>query len=162
MFDEETKNKLSELQATIKERGLKAKILPPSSLHLTLVFLGEVPEERLIDIKPVTEKAKVSLPLVLKFHRLRYFGRSLVLEVEREKSLMDCQSAQVRFFLERGFSFEDKRKFIPHITLFRRADVHQAIEWPEEIDFPIVAEKEVVLQSILGGLEPDYREVFPS
>lgn len=76
MFDEETKNKLSELQATIKERGLKAKILPPSSLHVTLVFLGEVPGERLSDISVALSFSALSLslplPLVVRPKRFRF------------------------------------------------------------------------------------------
>lgn len=163
MFDEETKNKLSELQATIKERGLKAKILPPSSLHVTLVFLGEVPGERLSDISVALSFSALSLslplPLVVRPKRFRFFGHSLVLELEEEKSLMAYQAQQVRAFRNQGFSFEDKRKFVPHVTLFRKAPSDSSLPSLALSELRIALEKSVVLESILGGPNPDYREV---
>ena len=161
MFDEETKNKLSELQATIKERGLKAKILPPSSLHVTLVFLGEVPGERLSDISVALSFSalSLSLPLVVRPKRFRFFGHSLVLELEEEKSLMAYQAQQVRAFRNQGFSFEDKRKFVPHVTLFRKAPSDSNLPSLALSELRIALEKSVVLESILGGPDPDYREV---
>jgi 2'-5' RNA ligase len=50
-FDEEVKRRILTVQEKIRKEAEKGTFSPPENVHITLVFLGETPEERLQEIK---------------------------------------------------------------------------------------------------------------
>ena len=56
-FDPETKRKLLEVQHRLRELG-KGNFSREDNLHLTLAFIGEVPMERLEDVKAAMDQVK--------------------------------------------------------------------------------------------------------
>jgi 2'-5' RNA ligase len=102
---------------------------PDSSLlHVTLVFLGEQPEERLGVLNSVAAAAAMaSSPGHLRLGDPGSFGprkapRVLWVGLEGDlQSLNALQSHLDKRLREAGFSIED-RAFSPHITLARRRD----------------------------------------
>src|SRR3989338_3133701 len=57
---ENLKNKLSQIQENLKECDLDFKWVKPENLHLTLKFLGEIEEKKLLEIKKIIEETAFS------------------------------------------------------------------------------------------------------
>ena len=56
---ENIKNKIGELQAPLKRTNAFVSWVKPENIHITLKFLGEVPEEKINEVFSATEKALV-------------------------------------------------------------------------------------------------------
>jgi 2'-5' RNA ligase len=97
----------------------KARWTVPENIHLTLVFLGEVAEQRLTSIKHELDELDAA-PFPIRFTNLNTFARAgvLVAEADPTPSLLRLQ-AQIASRMDRcGFPPED-RPYHPHITLAR-------------------------------------------
>ena len=94
--------------------------VPEGKIHLTLVFIGAVGEERRAAI---VEAARMrSRPFELVLDRTGAFRRAGVAWAgasEAPKALLDLQARLASRLRERGFDLEG-RKFTPHVTLARR------------------------------------------
>lgn len=91
----------------------------PENLHLTLVFLGEVADDRLGSI--VCELDELAwAPLSIRLTRLGMFPRAgaLFVEVEPVARLLQLQAQIAERMTECGFALEE-RPYRPHITLAR-------------------------------------------
>lgn len=91
----------------------------PESLHLTLVFLGEVPEQTLTSIK-LELGDLTAAPFPVRLTNLNTFPRSgtLMAEVEPTPRLLNLQQQIANRMARCGFSPED-RPYHPHLTLGR-------------------------------------------
>lgn len=89
------------------------------NMHLTLVFLGEVAEERLSAIAAEIEALRVP-HLHLRINGLGTFPRAGVLfaEIEPSPALVSLQDEVARRMARIGFKLED-RAYHPHLTLAR-------------------------------------------
>jgi 2'-5' RNA ligase len=73
--NDEIKRRIVELQETIKARSLKGRFTKPEHLHLTLVFLGETPGERIAEISGIMRKAALP-PFELPLSTAGFFKRA--------------------------------------------------------------------------------------
>ncbi len=113
------------LQDALKDHGLKLRWVKPSNLHLTLKFLGEIPEKDIAAIgKAVQLGTGIEAPLDLTIQGMGVFPgikRPRVLwigiggEAERLKQIQDRIEGQ---FESMGYRRE-KRSFKAHLTLAR-------------------------------------------
>ncbi|MFZ7126940.1 MAG: RNA 2',3'-cyclic phosphodiesterase [Desulfobacterales bacterium] len=140
-------------QERLRQSGVRARWVRQGSFHLTLRFLGDVPEERVGAIAGAMEEAaSVSPPLRLLTHGLGVFppkGPPKVLwmglegDVERLAALGDALSDR----LESGAGIaKERRPFHAHLTLARfrdrlnRTAVQKAMEAcgsPEPVSFVV-------------------------
>jgi RNA 2',3'-cyclic 3'-phosphodiesterase len=118
---DEVRTQLKELQRLLRPLASTAKWVPPESIHITLKFLGEVPEKRVEQI----DTALASLawkPFTISVHSVGFFpgARSpRVLWAGMEAPTMQGLTEALDTRLEPlGFERE-KRAFRPHITLAR-------------------------------------------
>jgi 2'-5' RNA ligase len=103
------------------------RAVSPENLHVTLAFLGSVPEHRVATAQSAARSVTVT-PGVQVFDRVAQWGRGgpLVMEAMRvEPALAGLQAALVNALLAADFRL-DRREFRPHITLARRP----AARWP--------------------------------
>ena len=126
-FDPETKKKLLEVQAKLRRLG-KGNFSREENLHLTLAFIGEVPEERLKDVKAAMEQVKFP-PMELCFHDVGYFmtGRDRPAQLWKvslkfNRRLEAVNKELIQALREAGFS-PDAKSFKPHVTLARELHV---------------------------------------
>ncbi len=122
-FDGDTKRKILDIIERLRKRG-KGSFTRPENLHLTLAFLGEVPEEDVGEIKAAMDSVEVR-SMRLKFAGIGCFRRDDELwwtGIKDDPDLMKLQKDLVRALRDRGFSPDDK-KFRPHITLARRMHI---------------------------------------
>ena len=102
-----------------------ARWTEPENLHLTLRFIGEVPEDQAMDIDAALAEVRApAFPLIL--DGVGVFGsarraRVLWAGVERSEALAHLQ-AKVESALVRCGLPADERKFSPHITQPRLKD----------------------------------------
>ncbi len=142
------------------------------SLHLTLKFLGEVPEKRIPEIEKVlSEAGSITGPFEIGLRGTGVFPsysrpRVLWVGIKENGHLSELQRAVEDKLSEEGFPKED-RPFHPHITIGRVKSqrgikkVLEEIRRYKELDFGKIYVNEFVLMESL--LLPDgarYRKVF--
>ena len=101
----------------MKKLGVKGNYVPTANLHLTLAFIGETKE---------VEAAKAAVagisikPFRLTLSELGTFGDLLYVGVKGNQGLTGAARAVREALDAAGLPYDDK-KFVPHITLIRKA-----------------------------------------
>jgi 2'-5' RNA ligase len=98
-----------------------ARWTPPENIHLTLIFLGSVADEKLPAILHELDQLNPQ-PLRLQITRFGSFPRAGVLfaEVEPTPALLHLQAQAAARMARCGFPTDsDARRYNPHITLAR-------------------------------------------
>jgi len=123
-LSDEVRERLSALLQRLQRTSAAVKWVEPENLHLTLKFLGEVPEERieliaesLRAVAQATEPFSFTVKGVGGFPDLRR-PRVLWVGVEATQPLMRLQQLIERAMEQLGFPPEE-RAYHPHITLGR-------------------------------------------
>jgi len=125
--NDETKKLLLSVQDKIRAQSLKGKFSRPENLHLTIVFLGETPEERVPAICSVIREAMQPpvAPFTLAFSQTGCFKHSNKelwwIGAGSDPSLGTLKNLRQRItdgLSAKGVAFDD-RPFNPHITLGR-------------------------------------------
>lgn len=117
----ELRKALKELQRELKPVTDTARWVAPESIHITLKFIGEVPERRLEDIDRALEGLSWK-PFTVAVRGVGFFPGTRsprVFWAGMEAPTMEGLTEQLDTRLERlGFE-KEKRAFRPHITLAR-------------------------------------------
>ena len=116
-LSDEMKDALVHAQNELYDRGVRGRFTAEENLHLTLAFLGEVP-----DAEPVLDAlSDVSFkPFEITLEGIGCFG-DLWWAGLKESAALDALARKVRHALaERELPF-DRKRFSPHITLIRNA-----------------------------------------
>lgn len=121
-FEEETASLAKSLSATIQGRFMKRE-----TYHLTLAFLGNIDESTAAKTIQILNGLQATAhPLMLNATGLGKFGRSqdatLYLEIQKTDALMDLTATLRNELMAEQIPFDQKR-FLPHITLARRAKI---------------------------------------
>lgn len=107
--------------AALQAGGVRGRFTRPDNLHLTLVFLGELPSPR--PVQTVLEGLSCPPPFPLRGAapgRFRKKGGDIWwLGVERSPALLELQAGLEEALRRAGFSLEN-RPYTPHITLARQ------------------------------------------
>ncbi len=105
------------------------------SLHLTLVFLGSVPASKLEKLRELAGAVRAA-PFTLRLDRTGCWARKRIgwLGAENVPAELERLVAELQAGLDAEAFVFDKRAFVPHITLSRKATCAeardcQAIEW---------------------------------
>lgn len=125
VLDEHTKRQLSRVQSAIRSTGIHAGWPSAQNFHLTLKFLGDIPEQTLPCIKTIlseaiADKARFNIT----FNRLGVFPnvrRPKVIWIGPDKTNPEVVALQrdIDSRLNRCRQFAKEKKFSPHITLSR-------------------------------------------
>jgi 2'-5' RNA ligase len=118
-------------------RECGGRAVPARSIHLTLVFLGDMRRERVATLQALAAKVAAA-PFALTFDHAAYWRHNRIVWAGARK----CPAALGRLVeqIEQRVSAEgfhcDKRPYVPHITLLRNARRAPAdrssclIDWP--------------------------------
>lgn len=135
----------------LKKQGVEGKYVPAQNLHLTLAFIGEYDDPG--KVKNVIEK--VPLPQFrLSLSEKGNFGNLLWAGVKGNQKLKAYVKDLRTALKNAGIPF-DNDKFVPHITLIRKA----ASKKPYEMHLP-KAEMTVEKVSLLKSDRKDGRVVY--
>jgi RNA 2',3'-cyclic 3'-phosphodiesterase len=105
---------------------VRARLMRATQLHLTLAFIGELPDERL---EPLAAQlaALQHTRSVWTIDRLGCFPRARVIWAGGENTApLQALSQQVRDLLDAQDVRFDRKAFAPHVTLLRDADTLRA------------------------------------
>ncbi|MDR2701629.1 MAG: RNA 2',3'-cyclic phosphodiesterase [Spirochaetaceae bacterium] len=144
--DQEIKRRILEVQDRIRKEVNRGKFPPKENFHITLVFLGETPEERLPAIKEAMIQAastggKPVSAFEFSFSKAGFFKRGgkelwwLGTDTKNDR-LENLQKNLTSELLARNFVFDNK-PFTAHITLGR--EIRSEL-WPfntENIAVPV-------------------------
>jgi len=103
--------------------------MPVRNLHVTLAFLGSVPEERVQALRAAAAPAAraAAPPLTLEFRQLRFWRRAqLVCASPAPCAGADSLAQSLRQCLHAAGFSPDEKPFRPHVTLARRAELAPA------------------------------------
>lgn len=112
------------MKRTLSERHQIVRWVHPDLWHVTVQFMGELPEERKYELYRTLEEWQPNVQnLTLRLHGLGAFpaadqARILWLGVQKNQQLLDLQAALAGLLREKGFTFE-AREYHPHLTLAR-------------------------------------------
>jgi len=122
--------------------------VPAHNLHLTLVFLGNLANERVTGLETLAEAVQAP-PSSLTLDRFGWFPRPRVLWLggEAPAALARLQAQLHRRVLESGIRLDD-RPFRPHVTLFRQVIRRPELPGPEPLIWPV---RDFVLVESLPG-----------
>jgi 2'-5' RNA ligase len=119
----ELRASFSSLLQELRPLAPLAKFVPAENLHLTLKFLGEVPQAKLDEARSVLSTIRSELPVTLEFRTLTFFPNQrhpkvLWVDVESAANLKSLAADIDRPRHTLGFPPET-RVFTPHLTLAR-------------------------------------------
>jgi 2'-5' RNA ligase len=153
-------------QQTIRNAAQSGSFTHEENLHLTLVFLGEVPIVDLPRIHAIVDTVDFP-PFLLSFDEIGRFDRKgkdiWWVGIRRNRNLLDLQAALDAAFRRAGYRL-DSRPYTAHITLAREV----RILYPEDrrrlctAIAPIETEvtRVSVMESTRIGGRLTYREVY--
>ena len=137
----------------------------PETIHITLAFVGDVPEARLPELVAAA-RAVAGEPSVVEVDRLAHWGHNHICWAgcSRPPPALDRLVAALRQqLLAAGFAVDRAQDaFIPHVTLVRKTHsaapasvLEPPLHWP--------VREFVLVRSELGGEGSTYRELarFP-
>jgi 2'-5' RNA ligase len=165
--NDEVKNLLLSVQDKIKAQAVKGNFSRPENLHLTLVFLGETPEDQIQAIcSAIKETMRPPVaPFTLSFSQTGCFRHSNKelwwIGAENAPSLDTLKNLKKRItggLSVMGVSY-DSRPFNPHITIGREIKHNAPIVLPvKEINFPV--NRISLMKSEHSGGALVYTEIF--
>ncbi|ABL87749.1 2'-5' RNA ligase [Pyrobaculum islandicum DSM 4184] len=163
--------KVEEIQREVLRLGLDIKLVEKENLHLTLRFLGEIPQSRVNDIvKSLTtirfSKFKIALSGLGVFPDL---AKPRVLWIGVSKGLENLVNLAniVRNLVDKYAEHREDREFSPHLTIGRIKSgrnidkLREVIERYREAEFGVIEVDKVKLKkSVLTPRGPIYSDLF--
>ncbi len=167
----DVKKRLSDCQKNWPE--LPCRWTKRENLHITLIFLGYLSDEELVDIiKTTQEVASRNLPFSINLNKIIYGPpkkppRMVWVEGEKSQELANLQKALENAFMPSESSPKEDtgeaRPYSPHITLgriktweFRQVEPEERPEISEEISLIFPVESIEIMESQLKRTGPEY------
>lgn len=147
--DSETQRRVSAAVQALKLPAA-AKHLPPEKYHMTVIFLGEVPDGKLRAIHQIGEAGRAGC-IALRFDRWEYWKRARTVVAsasELPEPLAHLRANLAADLARRGVAFDDK-PLRPHITVARK--LAQAPVLPELSQFSWTLRAFSLVSSPPGG-----------
>ena len=117
-LSDEVRRVLLRTQTKIQEEGIRGKLTPEENMHLTLAFIGEYHDpERVCEVMETVpfERFTTGLDGYGHFNDLWWVGM-------KKCDAMDNLVRRLRLALSSADIPFDSKKFVPHITLIRKAN----------------------------------------
>ena len=117
-FDENMLDSLNEIQDDLTRSGVKGNYTSRENLHMTLAFIGEYDDPE--QIEEVIKKVPLR-SFSVKLSGYRPFKDMFFADFEENENLRDYVKRLRSALLDEDIPF-DRKKFMPHVTLIRKAD----------------------------------------
>jgi 2'-5' RNA ligase len=172
-IDSQVREQIERIQQQLKRelnlKGREVKWVRPGQIHLTLKFLGEVPDDAITEVcEVVTQTAARHSGFDIQVRGVGVFGRParvVWVGIEPCPELMKLQSELEREFEKIGWARES-RAFAGHLTICRvktsaaGKKLADAIEkWNDEIFGSVWVRQAVLYESRLSSAGPEYSVV---
>ncbi len=151
------RNKLADIQKKLfeNERLITAKAVAVANLHITTHFIGAVTEDVHTHLVDLLSAVKAQ-PCTLVIDRWGYFPRAKVLWLggESPQALNDLVE-QTQTCIQQCIEGYEQKRFVPHVTVFRKARHPLQVE-----DFPPIEwdiDCFALVESVTHPQGPEYR-----
>ena len=166
---EDIKRKLSVYQE--KWPDLPIKSVKPDNLHITLVFIGSIRDEELLEICKITKEAvsgnssfSINLDRICYAPPKKIPPRMVWAEGQKVEELANLKQDLEKSLIDSGINFSlENRDFRPHITLgrikaweWKRIEPEERPEIDEEISLNFPVNSIEVMESELKRAGPKY------
>jgi 2'-5' RNA ligase len=144
------KDTLSRLIQQLDSGGKNIRWVKPQGMHLTLKFLGEVPEDKIPEIQSVLDRVakdysrfQLSLKGTGTFPPAAHIPRVIWIGIEKNESIQQIQASVENELKKMGFPLEN-RKYYPHLTIGRVKAPHhlekvmQTLDRNKQVEFGIM------------------------
>ena len=127
-FDENMLDSLTEIQEDLMSFGVKGNFTHRENLHMTLAFIGEYDDpEQVVEVMQKVPLRSFSI----KLSGFRSFKDMIFADMEENDNLRDYVKRLRKALVDEEIPF-DRKKFLPHVTLVRRATCSKGSSfWPE-------------------------------
>lgn len=119
----EVRENLAGLLKSFRTISPQTKWVRPENIHLTLKFIGEVPEAKLAGIRSALTAVKTAAPLRLEVRELGFFPNArhprVVWAGIKSPPNLKTLAESIELALEKVGIVREKREFSPHLTLAR-------------------------------------------
>ena len=137
----------------------KAAVVRPERLHITMHFLGDVPQERILDLRYVLQPIRAQqFDLHFTRHELWPQGIAVMRPGNSPTALRGMHGRIGLALAEIGMKTEE-RGYRPHVTLARRASGCVPAAEPLDVLWP-ARDGFVLVQSLAGGRGYEILEKF--
>lgn len=123
-ISESVRQKLTEIQNQLKETGGDFKLVEPQNIHVTLRFLGEIPDKKIEEITGAIKKAvagtkkfNLEVKKIGVFPNLNYV-RVIWAGVEKGEDEVIALQKRIEGELQQ-IGFRAEGDFVPHLTIAR-------------------------------------------
>ncbi|MCR5650203.1 MAG: RNA 2',3'-cyclic phosphodiesterase [Lachnospiraceae bacterium] len=153
-LSDEMKKAAVSIMHELKQNGIKGNYSPVQNLHVTLCFIGEVPDSR-----PVEEAlSSVSYkPFKLGFTEMGNFGDTIHIGTRGGQGISSLAAGIRKAFDDAGIEY-DRKKFVPHITLVRKASKIPGNKKVQPVD--MMVKRISVMRSDRVDGKMKYTEIF--
>ena len=145
------------LAAAAQAHAVLGRVIAARNLHVTAVFLGAVPEER-VELVRKTAKLTRTGKFLLHLDRVEFWWRSQLICLLTERAppeLLSLVESLRNGLRERGFELrDDHRTFRPHVTLVRDVARGPAAAAVTQLQWPV--ESFVLVESKVGQHGSEY------
>lgn len=155
--DQITRQKLADVQRKLGkiDRLKSAKPVPVENIHITIHFLGSVTDETYIQLQALLSKVSAQA-CTLVVDRWGYFPRPKVLWLGAESPrALDDLIAQTQLCVQACIEGYQQKRFVPHVTLFRKARHPQEVDEFEPVEWYI--DRFALVESVTHPSGPEYR-----
>ena len=117
-FTEDMLDALSEIQDDLRRSDVRGSYTPRENLHMTLAFIGEYDDpEQIVEVMRKVPLRSFSI----KLSGYQPFKDMIFANFEENENLRDYVKRLKKALLDEEIPF-DRKKFLPHVTLIRRAE----------------------------------------
>lgn len=153
-LSDEMRNTLVACMHDLKKQGVEGNYVPARNLHLTLAFIGEYDDPA--KVKKIIEGVPFS-PFRLSLSEKGNFGNLLWIGVKGNQKLKTYVKNLRDALKKSGVPFDDD-KFIPHITLIRKAACKKAYQVHHN-KAEMLVQKVSLMKSEMKNGRVTYREI---
>ena len=116
--EDDVRKKLSNKQLELK-LGDYGRLIPAANLHITVLFLGDVPVNEIPEIESFVKSIELT-PFSFNISKIGFWPHNKIVWAgpEDTKAELEDLSNQIRVGLKKYVS--DRRRFSPHVTLARK------------------------------------------
>ena len=117
LFDDDTISFLQDAQKRLKAAGIGGRFMPRENLHMTLAFIGDYGNPD--DVLDAMEEVPIK-PFSVHMDRIYSFREMYMMSFSESEELSLCVRRLRRALAEADIPYE-RRKFVPHVTMVRKA-----------------------------------------
>ena len=117
LFDDDTISFLQDAQKRLKEAGIEGRFMPRENLHMTLAFIGDYGKPD--DVLDAMEEVPIK-PFNVCMDRIYSFRDMYMMSFSESEELSLCVRRLRRALAGADIPY-DRKKFVPHVTMARKA-----------------------------------------